>query len=120
MQTRTGAEFPVRLNLVGWVLWLVVLCGCGGQPSQPPVDREKASQIKSGMALAEVEAILGPCREATRAEIKRLHELSERMPEQVRKNALADRSVAWGNDRSWLAGKVNADNVVWVVTWESN
>lgn len=109
----------VRIAL-GWGLMATIaLFGCNRPPQQPRVDSQIAAQIKSGMTLAEIEAILGPAREATRGEIKRLHDMAEQMPEAVRKNALADRSIAWGNEQGWVAGKVNADDVVWVIAWES-
>jgi hypothetical protein len=119
---RLSSEFA-RLPLIGlssWMLGAIVLLGCDSKSSYPPIDPDAAAQIKSGMTLAEIEAVLGPCRAATRGEIQRLHELSERMPEHVRKNALADRTVAWGNDTCWLAGFINSDDVVWAVTWQSN
>lgn len=102
-----------------WLLPILLLClfltGCS--PTYAPIDSDKASKFKSGVSLAEIEAELGAHHAATSKQENALSGTIDRMPDRIKANAVADRTVAWGNDEAFLVGKVNDEGVVWVLSW---
>lgn len=109
---------PQHCSLAALTLLALGLAGCAAQ-DYPQVPIEKIQQVKSGTALAEIEQLLGKSHEPTSAQAKALMETLDRMPTELRTNALADRSLAWGNDQAFLVAKVNSQSIVWVTAWRT-
>ena len=95
---------------------LAVLGGCAKVEQYDAVDRELAASIKPSSLLADAEISLGQPHSPSQAQIKSLSETLQRMPAQIRQNAEADRTLAWGNDHDFLVVKVNEQGTIWVVT----
>jgi hypothetical protein len=101
----------------GAVLYLLaVLAGCAKVDEYDAVDRELAASIKPSSLLADAEKSLGQPHAPSPAQTKSLAETLQRMPAQIRQNAEADRTLAWGNDHDFLVVKVNEQGTIWVVT----
>lgn len=105
----------IRIGLPQFLLLCLFLAGCS--PACAPIDSDKASKFKSGVSLSEIEAELGTHHPATSKQKNALSGTIDRMPEQIKANAVADRTVAWGNDEAFVVGKVNDEGVVWVFSW---
>lgn len=106
------------------IVWMVVtagvtlLGGCGANDDAwPPIDRNAMGKVKAGMAVAEIEAILGPSHSASREQTKSLDAVFAQIPEQFRQAPAADSSdVAWGASDAWVAARVSADKKAWLVS----
>ncbi len=105
--------------LSGLLLCIVTMAGCGSEADLgPPIRREDAERIKSGMSLTEIEAILGPSRTATSVERKRLDEIAEKMPARARDSLTGNETdLGWGNSNASLAARFNAEQRSFIVSW---
>lgn len=106
-------------RLLSVVMLAALVIGCGAK-TYPPVSREAAQAVKSGTPLEEVVKTLGEPHAPTSTQASHLNEIVSKMPEPMRGNAQKDKSLAWGDETSFLAVKVNDKGVVWVTTWRSN
>lgn len=106
------------------IVWMFVtasvtlLGGCGAkEKAWPPIKREDMAKVKAGMALSEIEAILGPSHPASSAQTKSLDGAFAQIPEQVRKSpAAGSTDLAWGASDAWVAARVSADKMAWLVS----
>src|SRR5690606_8974612 len=103
-------------RLFAGLLLATLVMGCTS-PTYPPVSQEAARAIKSGTPLDEIVQKLGEPHPPTTEQARHLNETITRMPEQMRANAQKDKSLAWGDDKAFLAVKVNDKGIVWVTAW---
>lgn len=108
-------RFWHRIGYASAILLAVALVGCQGE-QYDPVDRAIAEKVQAPALLVDVERELGPAHEPTRAQMECIQEVVQRMPERSRRDAEADRTLAWGNDRGFLVVKVNSKGTVWVAS----
>ncbi len=106
-------------RLFAGLLLVTLVVGCG-QTTYPPVSKEAAQAIKSGTPLDEIVEKLGEPHPPTAEQARHLSETITRMPEPMRTNAQKDKSLAWGDEKAFLAVKVNDKGIVWMTAWRSN
>lgn len=97
------------------LLLAVVLLGCQDK-QYDPIDRALAEKFQAPALLGDVERELGPGHEPTQAQMDCIQEVVQRMPERMRRDAEADRTLAWGNDLGFLVVKVNSKGTIWVAS----
>ena len=108
-----------RYSFPLWIIASLLLLGCGSDASYPPIDVEAAKSIKSGTPVAEIESLLGASHPATSTQAKQLQGVMSKMPDNIRANAEADTTIAWGDDSNFLVVKVNNEGIAWVTAWRS-
>lgn len=111
----------LRIGHCRWCFIAMSLAAClvGCQEKQyDAVDRALAEKVRAPAQLADVERELGPAHEPTRAQVACMQERVVKMPDQMRKNAEADKTLAWGNDRGFLVVKVNPEGNIWVTSYQ--
>lgn len=101
------------------VLFAALVIGCSAK-TYPPVSMDAAKAVKSGTPLDEVVKSLGEPHPPTAKQAAQLNEMISKMPEPMRTNGQNDKSLAWGDDKGFLAVKVNDKGAVWITTWASN
>jgi hypothetical protein len=111
----------VAWEVVGCVVLAVgvmLIGGCGANENAwPPIKPEDMGKVKPGMAVTEIEAILGPSHAASRDQSKKLDEAFPQIPEQLRKSLAANSTdLAWGASDAWVAARVSADKKAWLVS----
>ncbi len=92
------------------------LLGCSAK-EYPAISAADAKQIKAGGSLSDIETKLGAPHSPTATQAKHLADVVSKMPEPMRANAEKDKSLAWGNDSTFLVVKVNDKGVAWVTAW---
>ncbi|MHB8864607.1 MAG: hypothetical protein ACYC6N_19550 [Pirellulaceae bacterium] len=109
--------WPIAVLRITPLLFGLLLSGCQARHEEgPPIRPEDAAKIKSGMTLAEIEAILGPARAASREESERLNEVFSKVPERMRRaESPQGTDRGWGNSQAWLAARITADGHAWLV-----
>ena len=107
------------LRYLSLLLLTALVVGCAAK-TYPSVSMDAAKAVKSGTPLDEVVKTLGEPHAPTSKQASSLNEVISKMPEPMRTNAKNDKSLAWGDDKDFLAVKVNDKGVVWVTTWASN
>jgi hypothetical protein len=102
-------------------IWLgiVLFLGCTQTSELKPIPQEVGKDIQSGRPLSELKSKLGEPHSPTARQAQMLANTIANMPEPMRTNATNDKSVAWGNDRGFVVGKMNDREIVWVVCWSS-
>ena len=106
------------VGCVGLAIGVMLIGGCGAEDKAwPPIKREDMGKVKPGMALSEIEAILGPSHAASSDQTKKLDEAFPQIPEQIRKSLEAGSTdLAWGASDAWVAARVSADKKAWLVS----
>ena len=94
---------------------LVTMIGCAREYA--PISASVAKDIKSGVALAEIKKQLGEPHAPTSVQSQHIANVVKNMPEPMKSNAEKDRSLAWGNDSTFLVVKVNDKDIAWVTAW---
>ncbi len=98
---------------------LALSVGCS-QVEYPPIQSGVAKEFKSGTPLSEIVETLGEHHPPTAAQREAIAGVIERMPAKIKANAEADETIAWGDNTSFLVGKVNSKGVVWALAWRGN
>lgn len=102
-------------------LLLVLICiffqGC--TQNRPSISIEIAKNIKSGQSLQEIKTQLGEPHAPTSKQAEHLAGIISHMPDQMKTNAQADQSLAWGDDENFFVAKVNSSGIAWIVGWQS-
>ncbi len=112
--TRHNTCFRLTIALFAIVTLIV---GCQPATTAPALTRSQLENIKAPMNLAELERKFGPHHSATSKQTEALMATINHMPEEIRKNAMSDKTVAWGNDDGFLVGKANDAGTVWVISY---
>ena len=93
----------------------VLTLGCARE--YIPISAAVAKEIKSGVPLDDIKKQLGEPHTPTAAQLAHIANVVKNMPEPMKSNAEKDRSLAWGNDSTFLVVKVNEKNIAWVTAW---
>jgi hypothetical protein len=97
------------------ILYLMVAClsilGCS-KPAKP-IEASAIANIKHGMTLSEVEAVLGKSHAASSEQTAGLSSMiGNAMPANRISNDGTDR--AWGNQQGWFAARFNKEGKLWM------
>jgi hypothetical protein len=118
--SRRSNGCPNLTMSIGIACCAVILSGCPAKVEFEPITQEVAKTLKSGTPLKDLKQVLGEPHSPSGVQSKGLSKMIEQMPEPMRTNATNDKSVAWGNDQGYVAGKMNDQEVVWVITWSAS
>jgi hypothetical protein len=104
-------------------LFLLACCtfvvGCKPTPTAVPLTQEQIGELKTPLQLSDLEKRFGPARDATELESEALDRIIAMMPKQQQEDAQQDHRVGWGAKDGYVAGIVNKQGTVWVVTYST-
>ena len=108
---------------IGFILFQLASCtfvvGCEPTQTAVPLTQEQIGELKTPLQLSDLENRFGTARAATSSESEALDRIIAMMPKQQQEDADKDRRVGWGTKDGYVAGIVNKQGTVWVVTYSA-
>ncbi len=105
---------------LGYCLFLLASCTFTAScETHTPLTQEQVGELKAPVSLSDLENRFGPARNANSLESEALDRIIAMMPKQQQEDANQDRRVGWGAKEGYVAGIVNKQGTVWVVTYST-